>query len=133
MALTSDPEIIQNLFKDFFDAVFANDNLNRGFRGLNKVIEIVYRKPEMSFVLECHTDEARFLPGMDGSHKSDITIMMDWATAHKFWMGDLDTISALFDQRIRIKGDAAALLDLKPLFKETSAIYKQVVSKHFDS
>jgi len=133
MPLTSDPEIIQNLFQDFFNAVFANDSLNKGFRSLDKVIEIAYRKPEMSFILECRTDEARFLPGTDGTYKPDVTIMMDWETAHKFWMGDLDTISALFDQRIRIKGDAAALLDLKPLFKETSAIYKQVVLKHFDS
>ncbi len=133
MALTSNPEIIQKLFQDFFDAVFANDNLNKGFRGLDKVIEIVYMKPEMSFVLECRTDEARFLPGVDGTFKPDVTIIMDWETAHKFWMGDLDTISALFNQRIRIKGDAAALLDLKPLFKETSTIYKQVVAKHFDS
>ncbi len=133
MALINDPEIIEKLFNDFFDTVFANDDLNKGFRKLNKKIEIVYRKPDVKFLLDCSSDEVCFIPNADGTLKPDVSIIMDWETAHKFWMGSLDTLSALFDQRIKIKGDAAALLDLKPLFKETSKIYKQIVSKHLES
>lgn len=133
MALTTDPKIIEKLFHDFFDVVFANGDLNIGFRKLNKKVEIVYRKPEMNFVLDCTIDEVCFIPDADDSHKPDVTIIMDWETAHKFWMGTLDTISALFDQRILIKGDAAALLDLRPLFKKTSDIYKQIALKHLDT
>ena len=133
MALTTNPEIIEKLFNDFFDIVFSSDDLNKGFRKLNKKVEIVYRKPEMKFILDCSIDEVCFIPNADDSLKPDVTIIMDWETAHKFWMGTLDIMSALIDQRIKIKGDAASLLDLKPLFKETSDIYKQIVPKHLDN
>ena len=131
MTPTNDPARIEELFKKFFEDIFSHDHLKKGFLSLNKQIELSYRNPETNFLIECREDPPRFIPHVDGSLKPDITIMMDWETAHAFWMGNLDTISALFSQRIKVFGDAAALLDLKPLFKETSTIYKQTVSKCF--
>ena len=130
MPITRDTEVIGELFEDFFNNIFANDKLNNGFRKLDKVIEIVYRNPEMSFIINCRPGELSFDPDADGSCKPDVTIKMDWETAHQFWLGDLDILSAFFDQRIIVSGDAASLLDLKPLFKEASAIYKVVSSRH---
>ncbi|MFH1514124.1 MAG: SCP2 sterol-binding domain-containing protein [bacterium] len=131
MVLTNDPAKIKNLFGDFFDDIIAVERLNNGFQNLDKVIGISYSNPEIKFLLECRKDKVKFIPDGDGTFKPDVTIIMNWETAHKFWMGELDTISALFDQRIKVKGDAASLLVLKPLFDETSEIYKRVFLKHF--
>jgi putative sterol carrier protein len=129
MALTRNTEVIQNVFKAFFEDVFTNERLKSGFENLNRIIEIVYNKPEMSFIIDCRKENVKFIPNTDGALKPDISIIMDWEIAHKFWMGNLDAVTALFTQQIRIKGDAAALLDLKPLFRETSEIYRKVVSE----
>lgn len=129
MAPTNDPAKILNLFGEFFDDIIAVEHLNNGFQNLDKVIGISYSNPDIKFALECRKEKVKFVP--DGDYESDVTIIMNWETAHKFWMGELDIISALFEQRIKIKGDAASLLALKPLFDETSEIYKRVYLKHF--
>ena len=131
MTLTNDPAKIKKLFGDFFNDIIAVEHLNNGFQNLDKVIGISYTNPEIEFMFECRKGNVKFISEVDGSCKPDVTIYMNWETAHKFWMGELDTISALFDQRIKVKGDAASLLMLKPLFDETSEIYKSVFLKHF--
>ena len=131
MLLNNDPVKIRELFRLFFEDIFSHEHLKKGFANIDKVIEIVYRSPDMKFVIDCNKDSVRFLPDADGEYKPDVSIKMDWSTAHKFWMGDLDAITALFNQRITISGDAGALLDLKPMFRETSEIYKKVYNREF--
>lgn len=131
MLLDNDPVKIRELFRLFFEDIFSHEHLKKGFGNIDKVIEIVYKSPDMKFVIDCNKGNVRFIPDADGEFKPDVTIKMDWSTAHNFWMGDLDPITALFSQRITVSGDAAALLDLKPLFRETSAIYKKVYNREF--
>ena len=133
MPITKDTEKIEALFKAFFADIFSREHLQEGFSQLNKVIGINYRDPEMKFAIVCRADGARFIPNADGEYNPDVTITMDWETAHRFWMDDLDILSALLNQSITLKGDFVALYNLRPLFKETSDIYRKLASEHLDS
>jgi len=132
MPITKDVEKIEALFKAFFADVFSREHLQEGFAKLDKTIGINYRDPEIKFAIECRKDGARFIPNKDGEISPDVTITMDWETAHKFWMDDLDLLSALLSRTIILTGDFAALYNLRPLFKETSAIYQKLASEHLD-
>jgi len=131
MTLTKDKGKIEALFEAFFTDVFSRDHLQESFANLDKIIGINYRDPEMKFVIVCKPDGARLVLNADGEFKPDISITMDWETAHKFWMDDLDILSAVLNRKIILAGNIAELYNLKPLFKETSSIYQKLALEFF--
>jgi putative sterol carrier protein len=132
MPITKDVEKIEALFKAFFNDIFSREHLQEGFAKLDKTIGITYRDPDMKFALVCRKNDAKFILNVDGEIQPDVTITMDWETAHKFWMDDLDLLSALLTRSIILTGDFTTLYNLRPLFKETSSIYQKLASEHLD-
>jgi hypothetical protein len=133
MTLTKDKVKIEALFQAFFTDVFSRDHLHECFANLDKIISINYRDPEIKFVIVCKPDSTKFVPNADGEFNPDITITMDWETAHHFWMDDLDILSAVLNRKIVLGGNFADLYNLRPLFKETSSIYQKLAMEYCEA
>jgi putative sterol carrier protein len=127
MVPTEDPMVIQGIFQQLFDRLFALDEMKGKFQGINKVVKIKYDHPEVTMYLDFKDEASKviFLP--DGELDPAATLEMDWETAHKLWSGKLDLMPALLTERLRVAGEVEQLVSLRSMYREATAIYKEII------
>jgi putative sterol carrier protein len=127
MVPTEDPKVIQDIFQQLFDRLFALDEMKGNLIGINKVVKIKYDKPDVTMYLDFKDDSSKVLFLADGEMVPAATLEMDWETAHRLWSGNLDLIPALMTERVRVAGEVEQFVLLKSMYGKAVKIYKEII------
>ena len=128
MVPTEDPKVIQDIFQQLFDRLFADEEMQGNLQGINKIVKIKYDRPEITMYLDFKDDESKVLFLPDGELDPAAVLEMDWATAHKLWSGNLDLIPALMTERVRVAGEVEQLVQLRSMYGKAITIYKEIIA-----
>ena len=126
MVPTKDPKIIEEIFQQLFDKLFADESMKQNLKGINKVVMIKYDSPEVVMFLNFGDGQGKVQFGPEGSQTPHATLEMDWATAHQLWSGTLNLIPALMTERVRVAGEVEQLVQLKSMYGKSIEIYKEI-------
>jgi putative sterol carrier protein len=126
MVPTQDPKVIEEIFQQLFDKLFADESMKQNLQGINKVVMIKYDRPEVVMFLEFSDGAGKVVFSPEGTFTPHATLEMDWETANKLWSGTLNLIPALMTERVRVAGEVEQLVQLKSMYSKATEIYKQI-------
>lgn len=131
---TTDPAEITDLLSRMIVRLKDCPEALSALSGTPGTIRIRLTDPDVDLRLNLAGDETFMGPneaGDDGSY--DTTISMRWETAHGFWAGSLDLMSALMMGTVKIEGsNLDPLFRLKSLLTPAREIYLELVREYGD-
>ncbi len=90
-----------------------------------------FTDPEASITLAARSGEQSVHYG-DYGESPDVQLSMSGDMAHRFWMGEVNVMSAILTRQIVAEGPLDKIMELKPLIKAAMEIYPRHV-KEYDS
>lgn len=130
---TTDPHEIIELHAELISRLIATPEGTQGFSGSEKVIALKLRQPDITMKLWLNGADSNLTGLVDGEElKADVSVIMNWELAHRFWSGGVDLISQLLIGKVRVEGgDMDPLFRLKALVPIARELYKQLVNEKF--
>jgi putative sterol carrier protein len=117
---TRDPAIIVEFHRKLIEKLMESDEVANALSGEKEKIGITLSDPDVRMRL--NIDGKNTALGMveaEDEPADDPMISMRWATALRFWKGDLDLMSAVLTGKIKVQGT-----NMDPLFRLKSVVYR---------
>jgi len=112
------------LFQDLVD----DQATARQFRRADTIVQWQYRNPraEITTVVPAEGEASVHLG--PGAPKPEVIVAMDADTAHGFWLGRVNVVTALSAGQIKARGPVAKILTLVPLVKLAVPHYEALLA-----
>ncbi len=113
------------LFQDLIDEPATA----RQFRKADTIVQWQFRNPRAEITTVAPAEgELSVRPG-PGGPKPEVIVAMDADTAHGFWLGRVNVVTALSAGQIKARGPVAKILTLVPLVKLAVPQYESLLAR----
>ena len=130
---TSDPSEIVDIHSELIRRIVATPEGAQGFSGNEKVIGLKIKDPDVTMRLVLSGGDTNLTGvGPDEDLKANISVVMSWEIAHKFWSGKLDLMGQLLTGKVKVEGgDMDPLFRLKALLPKAREVYSQIITERY--
>ena len=129
MGVFKDTDHVYECIGGLFDKMSVDEAIGPKLRKAGIVLRFRYNDPEAIITVDCTQD------GTDGAHinwhrgEADLDALVEMSmtsdTAHKFWLGKVNLLTALTKREIKAKGPIPKVLKLLPIIKPGYKMYKE--------
>ena len=123
-------ESTENLYRcigGFFELMGNHPHTQKLLQTTELAVRFVFTDPEATITLAARSGENSVHYG-DYGEPPDVQLSMSGDVAHRFWMGEVNVMSAIITRRIVAEGPLDKIMELKPLIKAAMEIYP----RHFE-
>ena len=123
-------ESAENLYRclgGFFELMSNHPQTQGLLRTTELTVRFVFTDPEASITLVARGGEHSVHYG-DCHEPPDVQLSMSGDVAHRFWLGEVNVMSAILTRQIVADGPLDKIMELKPLIKAAMEIYP----RHFE-
>ena len=123
-------ESTENLYRcigGFFELMSNHPRTQKLLQTTELTVRFVFTDPEASITLVARSGEQSVHCG-DCHELPDVQLSMSGDVAHRFWMGEVNVMSAILTRQIVAEGPLDKIMELKPLIKAAMEIYP----RHFE-
>lgn len=115
-------------FIALFKEAAKDEELKKGLMKVNQLIWFDYTEegPDCSFHVDSREGQLNVAAGKP-DEDPDLTMSLSADDAHRSWSNKLNPIMAITRKKIRVKGNATALLKLAPKLRKVAVIYNGVL------
>ena len=128
-------ESAENLYHclgGFFELMSNHPHTQKLLQKTELTVRFVFTDPEASITLVARSGEQSVHCG-DCHELPDVQLSMSGDVAHRFWMGEINVMNAILTRQIVADGPLSKIMELKPLVKTATTIYRTYVeSKNND-
>ena len=117
---------LYNCFGGLFELMRRHPQTQGFLETVDLTVRFVYTDPEATITLVAADGQQSIYCG-ECDKFPDVQLVMTGDVAHRFWMGNLNVMSAISTRQIVPIGSLANILTLKPLLKAAIELYP----KHF--
>ncbi len=91
-------------------------------------VAFVYSRPELTVLVDGRQREVQVSFGAAAAQVSSAPLIfsMDGPTAHAFWLGELNVVTAMTLGRIRLQGSPLSALKIAPMMPRLQNLYRRV-------
>ena len=111
----------------FFELMGNHPETQRLLQTAELTIRFYFTDPEASITLVTRGGEQSVHYG-DCHEPPDVQLSMSGDVAHRFWLGEVNVMSAILTRQIVADGPLDKIMELKPLIKAAMEIYP----RHFE-
>ena len=131
MPVFESAEKLYHCLGGFFELMSNHPQTQRLLQTTELTVTFVFTDPEASITLAARSGEQSVHYG-DYGESPDVKLSMSGDMAHRFWMGEVNVMSAILTRQIVAEGPLDKIMELKPLIKAAMEIYPRHV-KEYDS
>ena len=131
MPVFDSTENLYHCLGGFFELMSNHPHTRKLLQTTELTVTFVFTDPDASITLAARSGEQSVLYG-DYGESPDVQLSMSGDMAHRFWMGEVNVMSAILTRQIVAEGPLDKILELKPLIKAAMEIYPRHV-KEYDS
>ena len=131
MTVFDSTENLYHCLGGFFELMSNHPQTQGLLQTTELTVTFVFTDPEASITLAARSGEQSVHYG-DYGESPDVQLSMSGDMAHRFWMGEVNVMSAILTRQIVAEGPLDKILELKPLIKAAMEIYPRHV-KEYDS
>ena len=106
----------------FFELMGNHPRTRKLLQTTELTVRFVFTDPEASITLVARSGEQSVHYG-DYGESPDVQLSMSGDVAHRFWMGEINVMSAILTRQIVAEGPLDKIMELKPLIKAAMEIY----------
>lgn len=117
----SKPQLYQVLV-GFFEYLAKHEAVGPKLMSSKLTLRFNYKDPEACILIDLSGEKAS-ITADDSTTKVDIEMSMKADTAHKFWKGEVNLVTALARREITAKGPIPKILKLLPIIKPAYGLY----------
>jgi len=115
-------------FGRLFQELLDDDATARQFRRADGIVQWQYRNPRAEITTIVPAQGPTSVQLGAGDAKPDVIVAMDADTAHGFWLGRVNVVTALSAGQIKARGPVAKILALVPLVKLAVPHYEALLA-----
>lgn len=120
------------VYQIFFDKAASHPDVGSALADSNLIVSFKVKDPEGEITINCKeepTEEGKSFSYIFGENDltPDFTISSPADFCHKFWLGKVDIVSALFSGEVKADGDFSKAMKLLPILKNVNELYNQVL------
>ena len=131
MPVFESAEKLYHCLGGFFELMSNHSHTRKLLQTTELTVTFVFTNPEASITLVARDGEQSAHCG-DCHEPPDVQLSMTGDVAHRFWMGEVNVMSAILTRQIVAEGPLDKIMELKPLIKAAMEIYPRHV-KEYDS
>ncbi len=124
MAQINNDQQVYALLGRLFESVVADDEIGPRLGRVDAVVQQQFRRPDATVTMKLVAGEGREVITGLTDLRPDIVLVMDAATGHRVWIGELSVMTALSKGQIRARGSVAKILQLIDLIALVAPRYR---------
>ncbi len=124
MAQINNDQQVYALLGRLFESVVADDEIGPRLGRIDAVVQQQFRRPDATVTIKLVAGEDRAVITGLTDLRPDIVLVMDAATGHRVWIGELSVMTALSKGQIRARGPVAKILQLIDLIALVAPRYR---------
>ena len=115
---------LYNCFGGLFELMKGHPQTQAFLQTMELTVKFVHTDPNASITLVTRSGEEAICYG-ECDESPDVQLAMTGDIAHRFWMGEINVMSAISTRQIVPVGSLAKIMTLKPLIKAAIELYPQ--------
>ena len=124
MAQIHNDQQVYALLGRLFESVIADEELGARLHTVDAVVQQQFRRPDATVTMKLVAGEERQVITGQTDLRSEVVLVMDAATGHRVWLGELSAMAALSKGQIRARGPVAKILRLIDLIALVAPRYR---------
>ena len=126
---TSDPEVIVEIHRNLIAKLLESPEAIEKLSGNPMQVGIILSDPDVSLILTLDGANTTLTQSGESDPDIDPTIQMSWETAHKFWLGNMEIMSAVFTGKVRLQGkNMDPLFRMKGVVDVARKVYSEIIN-----
>ncbi len=126
----ADSATLYRILGGFFEVLKEDPGIRDPLRHSGLCVRFVYRKPAATITIDARGQEVALFLGEEGAPAPEVTMSMEADTAHRFWLGQLNLVTALTRRQVVAKGNVPKTLRLLPILRPAFALYPEYLNQH---
>lgn len=126
----SDSETLYRVLGGFFEVLKRDPGIRDPLRNSGLCVRFQYHNPEATITIDARGPDVALFFGEDGAPVPEVTMSMAADTAHRFWLGKLNLVTALTRRQVVAKGNVPKTLRLLPILKPAFELYPEYLHQH---
>lgn len=122
MPVFDSAEKLYRCLGEFFELMSNHSQVRELLQTIDLTVRFVYTEPDATITLIARGGKQSVHYG-DYDKSPDVQLSMSGDVAHRFWMGEVNVMSAILTRRIVADGPLDKIMELKPLIKVAMEIY----------
>lgn len=124
MAQIQNEQHVYALLGRLFEAAAADDVIGPRLQAVDAVVQQEFRRPNATVTMKLVAGEDREVVTGPTELRPEVVLVMDAATGHRVWLGELSAMTALSKGQIRARGPVAKILKLIDLVAVIAPRYR---------
>ena len=124
MAQIHNDQQVYALLGRLFESAVADEEVGPRLRTVDAVVQQQFRRPDATVTLKLLAGEDPAVITGKTDLRPEVVLVMDAATGHRVWLGELSAMTALSKGQIRARGPVAKILRLIDLIALVAPRYR---------
>jgi hypothetical protein len=107
-----------------FESAIADEEVGPRLHAVDAVVQQQFRRPDATVTIKLVAGEDREVVTGKTDLRPEVVLVMDAATGHRVWLGELSAMTALSKGQIRARGPVAKILRLIDLIALVAPRYR---------